>query len=84
MTIETDGSVSGEDAVAYAARILQDQLAIFVNFDEPQKEVAALRPCHVMRQERGIGVAEVERAGRRRCEAGYESHSVNACFARSV
>jgi DNA-directed RNA polymerase subunit alpha len=41
MTIETDGSVSGEDAVAYAARILQDQLSIFVNFDEPQKEVAA-------------------------------------------
>jgi len=40
MTIETDGSVTGEDAVAFAARILQDQLALFVNFDEPQKEVA--------------------------------------------
>ncbi len=39
LQIETDGSISGEDAVAYAARILQDQLAIFVNFDEPQKEV---------------------------------------------
>ncbi|HAO2892227.1 TPA: DNA-directed RNA polymerase subunit alpha, partial [Escherichia coli] len=39
LSIETDGSISGEDAVAYAARILQDQLAIFVNFDEPQKEV---------------------------------------------
>ncbi|TIW22619.1 MAG: DNA-directed RNA polymerase subunit alpha [Mesorhizobium sp.] len=26
MTIETDGSISGEDAVAFAARILQDQL----------------------------------------------------------
>jgi DNA-directed RNA polymerase subunit alpha len=38
MTIETDGSVTGEDAVAFAARILQDQLAVFVNFDEPQKE----------------------------------------------
>ena len=38
MTIETDGSVSGEDAVAFAARILQDQLSVFVNFDEPQKE----------------------------------------------
>jgi hypothetical protein len=25
--------------VAYAARILQDQLGVFVNFDEPQKEV---------------------------------------------
>ncbi|CAM5769065.1 MAG: DNA-directed RNA polymerase subunit alpha [Aquamicrobium sp.] len=41
MTIETDGSVTGEDAVAFAARILQDQLSLFVNFDEPQKEVAA-------------------------------------------
>jgi DNA-directed RNA polymerase subunit alpha len=38
LNIETNGSVSGEDAVAYAARILQDQLAIFVNFEEPQKE----------------------------------------------
>jgi DNA-directed RNA polymerase subunit alpha len=38
MTIETDGSVTGEDAIAFAARILQDQLSVFVNFDEPQKE----------------------------------------------
>ena len=38
MTIETDGSVTGEDAVAFAARILQDQLSVFVNYDEPQKE----------------------------------------------
>jgi DNA-directed RNA polymerase subunit alpha len=38
MTIETDGSVTGEDAVAFAARILQDQLALFVNFEEPHKE----------------------------------------------
>ena len=36
MKIETDGSVTPEDAVAYAARILQDQLSIFVNFDEPE------------------------------------------------
>ncbi|MCO5065824.1 MAG: DNA-directed RNA polymerase subunit alpha [Rhizobiaceae bacterium] len=41
MTIETNGSVSGEDAVAFAARILQDQLGLFVNFEEPQKEVAS-------------------------------------------
>ncbi|MEZ5722992.1 MAG: DNA-directed RNA polymerase subunit alpha [Paracoccaceae bacterium] len=34
--IETDGSVSPDDAVAYAARIIQDQLSIFVNFDEPE------------------------------------------------
>ncbi len=41
MTIETDGSVSPEDAVAYSARILQDQLEIFLNFDEPKKPEAA-------------------------------------------
>ena len=40
LTVETDGSVRADDAVAYAARILQDQLAIFVNFEEPQKETA--------------------------------------------
>ncbi|MFD0917870.1 DNA-directed RNA polymerase subunit alpha [Pseudahrensia aquimaris] len=40
MTVETDGSITPDDAVAYAARILQDQLSIFVNFEEPQKEVA--------------------------------------------
>jgi DNA-directed RNA polymerase subunit alpha len=39
LTVETDGSVSPDDAVAFAARILQDQLSIFVNFEEPQKEV---------------------------------------------
>jgi len=39
MTVETDGSMSPEDAVAYAARILQDQLSIFINFAEPSKVV---------------------------------------------
>ncbi len=36
LKLETDGSVSPDDAVAFAARILQDQLSIFVNFDEPE------------------------------------------------
>ncbi|MEM1064599.1 MAG: DNA-directed RNA polymerase subunit alpha [Pseudomonadota bacterium] len=36
LKLETDGSVTPDDAVAYAARILQDQLSIFVNFDEPE------------------------------------------------
>ena len=39
MTVETDGSVTAEDAVALAARILQDQLAVFINFEEPKKAV---------------------------------------------
>ncbi|MEO6387487.1 MAG: DNA-directed RNA polymerase subunit alpha [Croceibacterium sp.] len=34
LTIETDGTVTPEDAVAYAARILQDQLSLFVHFEE--------------------------------------------------
>ena len=36
LQVETNGSVSPEDAVAVAARILQDQLKLFINFDEPQ------------------------------------------------
>jgi DNA-directed RNA polymerase subunit alpha len=36
MKIETNGALTPEDAVAYAARILQDQLGVFVNFDEPE------------------------------------------------
>ena len=37
MTVETDGSVAAEDAVAYAARIFQEQLSMFINFDEPKE-----------------------------------------------
>ena len=36
MKVETDGSISADDALAFAARILQDQLSIFVNFEEPE------------------------------------------------
>jgi DNA-directed RNA polymerase subunit alpha len=36
MSIETNGAVGPEDAVALAARILQDQLQLFINFEEPQ------------------------------------------------
>ena len=38
LTVETNGAISPEDSVAYAARILQDQLSVFVNFEEPTKE----------------------------------------------
>lgn len=34
--IETDGTVTPEDAIAFAARILQDQFQVFVNFDDPE------------------------------------------------
>ncbi len=36
MEIETNGAVTPDDAVALAARILQDQLQLFINFEEPQ------------------------------------------------
>ncbi len=38
MDIETNGAVGPEDAIAFAARILQDQLNVFVNFEEPRRE----------------------------------------------
>ncbi len=34
LNVETDGTVSPDDAVAYAAKILQDQLQLFVNFED--------------------------------------------------
>ena len=39
LKVETDGSISPEDAIAFAARILQDQLSVFVNFDEPEAAI---------------------------------------------
>ncbi|MFZ2448381.1 MAG: DNA-directed RNA polymerase subunit alpha [Syntrophobacteraceae bacterium] len=45
LTIEiwSDGSVKPEDALAYAAKILKDQLTIFINFEEeaetPEEEI---------------------------------------------
>tara|TARA_B100000963_G_scaffold351833_1_gene364061 strand:+ start:40 stop:1068 length:1029 start_codon:yes stop_codon:yes gene_type:complete len=44
MEIETNGSISAEDALAYSARIFQDQLSMFVNFDEPQEITVADKP----------------------------------------
>ena len=37
MTVETNGTTRPEDAVALAARILQDQLQLFINFEEPRE-----------------------------------------------
>ena len=38
MTIETNGTVTPEDVIALAARIVQDQLQLFINFEEPRPE----------------------------------------------
>ena len=37
LSVETNGAVTPEDSVALAARVLQDQLQLFINFDEPQQ-----------------------------------------------
>ena len=34
MEVWTDGSITPEDAIAYSAKILKEQLAVFINFDE--------------------------------------------------
>lgn len=41
LTVEvwTDGSIAPDDAVAYAAKILKDQLTVFINFDEEKEPV---------------------------------------------
>jgi len=39
LEVETNGEVMPDDAVAYAARILQDQLQAFINFEEPSANV---------------------------------------------
>ncbi|OEU56717.1 MAG: DNA-directed RNA polymerase subunit alpha [Desulfobulbaceae bacterium S3730MH12] len=38
MEIETDGSLKPESALAYAAKILKEQMTIFINFDEEEAE----------------------------------------------
>ncbi len=38
LTVETDGTVSPDTAVAYAARIMQDQLQLFINFEEVEDD----------------------------------------------
>lgn len=41
LVVETNGVISPDDAVAYAARILQDQLQVFINFEEPKESHAS-------------------------------------------
>ncbi|HSB07117.1 MAG TPA: DNA-directed RNA polymerase subunit alpha [Thermodesulfobacteriota bacterium] len=45
LTLEvwTDGSLGPEEAVAYAAKILKDQLSFFITFDEQEEEVETSR-----------------------------------------
>jgi DNA-directed RNA polymerase subunit alpha len=47
LRVETNGSVTPEDAVALAARILQDQLQLFINFEEPRHPSEESRPSEL-------------------------------------
>ncbi|HEY5710799.1 MAG TPA: DNA-directed RNA polymerase subunit alpha [Allosphingosinicella sp.] len=42
LTVDTDGTISPDDAIAYSARILQDQLQLFVHFDEGMVQVPTM------------------------------------------
>ncbi len=46
LTLEvwTDGSVTPADAVAFAAKIIKEQLSIFINFDETEEPVEDVKP----------------------------------------
>jgi len=39
LNVETNGSIKPEDAIAYSAKVLQDQLQVFINFEEVEEEV---------------------------------------------
>ncbi|NNC47575.1 MAG: DNA-directed RNA polymerase subunit alpha [Sphingomonas sp.] len=59
LTIETDGTVTPEDAAAYAARILQDQLQLFVHFDD-----SAIAPAPAPQQGAGEGGQDTNQLNR--------------------
>ncbi len=59
--IWTDGSVKPEDSVAYASKVLQDQLQIFINFDEePQRDAREESPSHPLNENLFRSVDELE------------------------
>jgi DNA-directed RNA polymerase subunit alpha len=44
LEVWTDGSVTPQDSVAYAAKIIKEQLTVFINFDETEEPVIAETP----------------------------------------
>ena len=68
LTIETDGTVTPDDALAYAASILQDQLKLFVHFDEALTQSSQL-----------IGMAAPSPS-----EAAGDSNSINRYLLKKV
>jgi DNA-directed RNA polymerase subunit alpha len=45
LEVWTDGSVAPADGVAYAAKIIKEQLSIFINFDEVDEPAAEVKPA---------------------------------------
>lgn len=43
LEVWTDGSVTPDDAVSYSAKILKDQLTVFINFNENESEAESAR-----------------------------------------
>ncbi len=62
LTLEvwTNGAVSPRDAVAIAAKILKEQLQVFIHFDEGEEEVGAPAPATLRA---AVGAVEVAAAG---------------------
>jgi DNA-directed RNA polymerase subunit alpha len=50
LEVWTNGGVLPEDAVSYAAKILKEQLTVFINFDEVEEEI---EPKKVEEEEQG-------------------------------
>jgi DNA-directed RNA polymerase subunit alpha len=44
LEVWTDGSVTPQDAVAFAAKIIKEQLTVFINFEETEEPVAVESP----------------------------------------
>ncbi|RHW18115.1 DNA-directed RNA polymerase subunit alpha [Sphingomonas gilva] len=70
LTVETDGTVTPEDAIAYAGRILQDQLSLFVHFDDASFQAAP----------RTAGVA----APAQQAEAAGDTQQINRYLLKKV
>jgi len=62
LEVWTDGSVSPEDAVAYSAKILKDQLTVFINFDEQTSDEDRSQPggCDSVNPNLFKGIDELE------------------------
>lgn len=54
LEVWTDGSVTPDDAIAFAAKILKEQLTIFINFDEIDEETNSMLGERVPKQDENL------------------------------